>query len=286
MTDRHKLAPLEILFDRAQGEALPLPGELARLLGPLRLPANPSSLYVLGNFVSTLDGVVALNVAGHMSGGDISGFNIYDQAMVGLLRAVADAVIVGAATFRVEARHFLTPEDIAPALAHEYHQLRASLGKSDEPLNVIVTARGDLNLELPLFQQSRVPVLVITTTRGLQHLRKQTWPSSIQVEAVRESAPISAEAILRTVSQAARGKLLLVEGGPRLMSTFIDEQRLDELFLTLAPQIAGRDSSTERPGIVAGQLFAPARQRWSELVGVRRADSHLFLRYKLERKPL
>ncbi|HEU5377116.1 MAG TPA: dihydrofolate reductase family protein [Ktedonobacteraceae bacterium] len=282
-TSIQRLTPLTTLFEGAQGEELPLTGELARLLAPVRLNSATASTYVLGNFVSTLDGVVALNVTGHMSGGDISGFNIYDQAMVGLLRAAADAVIVGASTFRVEATHLLTPTDIAPAFATEYSQLRARLGKAGAPCNVIVTARGDLNLSLPLFQQSKVPVLIVTTAQGLQHLQRQSWPASIQVQAVRESGRIGAEAILHAVSQATQGKLLLVEGGPHLMSTFMDEQRLDELFLTLAPQIAGRDGALERPGLVAGQLFAPEHERWGKLVGVRQAANHLFLRYKFER---
>jgi riboflavin biosynthesis pyrimidine reductase len=47
--------------------------------------------------------------------------------------------------------------------------------------------------------------------------------------------------------------MILVEGGPLLMGDFFAERLLDELFLTLAPQIAGRDGSVERPGFVAGK---------------------------------
>ncbi|WP_201360899.1 hypothetical protein [Dictyobacter formicarum] len=57
------------------------------------------------------------------------------------------------------------------------------------------------------------------------------------------------------------------------------EQLLDELFLTLAPQIAGRDSATARPGLVEGHLFAPEHPLWGTLVSVKRGGSHLFLRY-------
>jgi riboflavin biosynthesis pyrimidine reductase len=61
-------------------------------------------------------------------------------------------------------------------------------------------------------------------------------------------------------------QIILVEGGPRLMGDFFAEQCLDELFLTLAPQVAGHS-------------FAPERPLWGTLVGVKRAGSHLFLRY-------
>ena len=51
---------------------------------------------------------------------------------------------------------------------------------------------------------------------------------------------------------------------------------------TLAPQVAGRDTTLDRPGLVAGQLLAPDRPRWGALVDVKRAGSHLFLRYAFE----
>ena len=73
--------------------------------------------------------------------------------------------------------------------------------------------------------------------------------------------------------------VIRVEGGPRLMGDFFAEQCLDELFLTLAPQVAGRDAARDRPGLVAGHTFAPERPLWGTLVSVKRAGSHLFLRY-------
>jgi riboflavin biosynthesis pyrimidine reductase len=63
------------------------------------------------------------------------------------------------------------------------------------------------------------------------------------------------------------------------MGDFFEGKCLDELFLTLAPQVAGRDGSTGRPGIVAGNRFAPERPLWGTLSGVKRGGSHLFLRY-------
>ena len=73
--------------------------------------------------------------------------------------------------------------------------------------------------------------------------------------------------------------VILVEGGPQLIGDFFAERCLDELFLTLAPQVAGRDDTSERPGLVAGKRFAPEHPIWGTLVGVKRGGSHLFLRY-------
>ena len=88
-----------------------------------------------------------------------------------------------------------------------------------------------------------------------------------------------AQAVLAAVQRARRCEMILFEAGPRLIGDFLAEKRLNELFLTLAPQVAGRDGSVERPGLVAGKQFAPEHPRWGTLVGLKRAGSNIFLRY-------
>jgi hypothetical protein len=61
--------------------------------------------------------------------------------------------------------------------------------------------------------------------------------------------------------------------------SFLGEGLLDEQFLTLAPQIAGRDGLAGRKGLVEGRVFAPDQPVWGKLVSAKRAQSHLFLRY-------
>jgi riboflavin biosynthesis pyrimidine reductase len=96
---------------------------------------------------------------------------------------------------------------------------------------------------------------------------------------VEQGGAIGARSILSEVGRLLEGKIFLVEGGPRLMGDFFAEKCLDELFLTLAPQVAGRDGSVERPGFVSGKRFGPEHPLWGTLAGVKRAGSHLFLRY-------
>src|SRR5438874_2452045 len=131
------LTPLEGLFDLHRGRDLPLPPALATLYGRLGFPERTARPFILGNFVTTLDGVVSLNVPGHAGGGDISGFNQHDRMVMGLLRAASDAVIVGAGTLRSVPGHLWTAQYIYPPLAQAYQTLRTSLGKADPPLNVI-----------------------------------------------------------------------------------------------------------------------------------------------------
>src|SRR5687767_12322282 len=115
------LPPLQTLYDAVDGDEVPLPVELATLYGRLIIPPHLEQPYVVGNFVTTLDGVVSLNMPGQSGGGPISGFNQHDRMVMGLLRAVADAVIVGAGTVRaVSPKHIWSAEYIYPPLAASY----------------------------------------------------------------------------------------------------------------------------------------------------------------------
>jgi riboflavin biosynthesis pyrimidine reductase len=278
------LQPLEALYTTTCGPGLPLPPELTRLYGRLEFPPHTGHPYVIGNFVSSLDGVVALNTPGaRTGGGEISGFNEQDRLVMGLLRAIADAVIVGAGTLRSVPNHRWTALHIYPPLLQAYEHLRASLGIAEPPLNVIVTAQGAVNLALPVFQSGEVPVLIVTTGDGAARLRKQTIPSWVQISVADGEQTLSAQAVLEAVNRVRDCKLILTEGGPKLMSAFFAERLLDELFLTLAPQVAGRDGTIERPGFVAGQSFAPEQPVWGTLVDLKRSSSHLFLRYAFPR---
>ena len=274
------LAPLKTLFETKRGKVLPLPAKLARLYGSLRMPQPRTHPHVLSNFVTTLDGVVSLNVKGHASGGDISGFSAQDRMVMGLLRAIADVVIIGAGTLGADRKHVWTARAIFPELADDYRRLSKALGKSEAPLNVIVSGSGDIDLRLPVFASGKVQALIVTTTAGAKRLFKQDVPDSVEVRAIRSSAgTIPASAILEEVCRLSPGKLILVEGGPRLLGDFYAQRLIDEQFLTLAPQIAGRDTDDRRFSLVMGQAFAPGEVPWGTLSDVRRGGSHLFLRY-------
>jgi riboflavin biosynthesis pyrimidine reductase len=273
-------APLQTLLQAAGGRRLPLPPGLTRLYGDFRLPRPHSGFYVYSNFVSTLDGVVSLQVKGHSGGGDISGFSAQDRMVMGLLRAAADAVIVGSGTLAADPDHLWTPEGICPELKDDFRRLDAAMRKPGAALNVIVSASGSLNLRLPVFSSGTVPAMVITTARGAKQLLKHKVPDSLRVHAIRRRAgEIAAHEILEIVGRTIVGKRILVEGGPRLLGTFYKERLLDEQFLSLAPQLSGREIGDARMSLVMGETFAPDDSRWGKLLDVRAGRRLLFLRY-------
>ena len=285
-SDSARLAPLRTLIETKSGRTLPLPPKLARLYGRLRMPLPGACPHVFSNFVTTLDGVVSLDIKGHASGGDISGFSAQDRMVMGLIRAIADVVIIGTGTLSADRRHVWTAPAIFPALADEYRQLSEALGQQGPPPNVIVSGSGRVDLRLPVFTSGKVPVLIITTSAGAKRLRGQSKSAPVEIHAIRgrgSPTAIPASAILDSVCRAQPRKRILVEGGPRLLGAFYAEQLVDEQFLTLAPQIAGRDAGDRRLSLVMGKAFAPGDAPWGSMIDARRGNSHLFLRYSFRR---
>jgi riboflavin biosynthesis pyrimidine reductase len=279
-----QFAALRTLLETTRGRALPLPPNLSRLYGAFRLPMPRARLHVFSNFVSTVDGVVSLQVKGHSGGGDISGFSSQDRMVMGLLRAAADAIIVGSGTLAADPEHLWTPQAICPELGEDFRRLADAMAKPRTALNVIVSAGGTVNLRLPVFASGKVPAMIITTARGAKQLQRQRVPDAVQIQAIRRrSGEIPAAEILRAVGRAITGKRVLVEGGPRLLGTFYKARLVDEQFLSLAPQLSGREPGDARMSLVMGETFAPRDPLWGRLIDVRQGSRLLFLRYSFSK---
>jgi hypothetical protein len=70
--------------------------------------------YMYSNFVQSRDGRISFGIPGQSGGGEVSNFNVHDQWIMGLLRARADAVIVGDVTLKIEPDHIWTHQYICP----------------------------------------------------------------------------------------------------------------------------------------------------------------------------
>ncbi len=277
------LTPLETLYETGAGDSLPLPDEIARLYGGLGFPRPTGQPYVISNFVTTLDGVVSLDVPGTTDGDELSGSSRHDSMVMALLRAACDAVIVGANSLRKSSQHIWTAGHVYPELAGAFATLRTRLGKSKEPLNVFVSASGNIDPELPVFHREDVPSLIVTTAGGAAKLAQGGMPRRVTVVQAGKAAPMSSREILNAIrSVLPQSTMYMAEGGPHLIGHFFAGKCLDELFLTLSPQIAGRDGKLERLGLTAGRVFAPGQGIWGKLLSLKRAENHLFLRYGFE----
>jgi riboflavin biosynthesis pyrimidine reductase len=259
---------LQTLYDVRGTAGGGLPREIIELYdGGLRL----DSPVVFGNFVSSMDGVVALPSV-HASPSVISGKSEADKFVMGLLRASADVVLVGAGTVRAEPQHRWTPEFICPQLEGGFARLRAGLGLSAQPRLAVLTSRGDLEPELPGLDGA----LVITTARGAARLRNRGLSSAAIMEAGEDVVDLN---VLIERLRAEGHGAILSEGGPTVIGQLLERALLDELFLTISPVAIGRTASQPRPGLVEGVDLLRDGPRAAELLSVRRHRSHLFVRY-------
>ncbi len=283
------MEPIRTLFATQPTEpsetALP-EGLRARYDGNLSFPPAPEERpYCIANFVSTLDGVVSFNLPGQSEGAQISNWNEEDRFIMGLLRASADAIVVGSGTLQAAGPHgSWLPEAVYPAAKDLYQKYRTEvLRKLEYPLVVIVTGTGELDLTSAVFHTPRTRVLILTTEPGKRRLSQSGSEALTSVEVKALSAAeerISPSAILTLLRQEAGVELLLHEAGPTLFGEFLAAGFMDELFLTVAPQIAGRDAVHPRPGLVANVQFSPATAPWWKLISAKSATDYLFLRYQ------
>ena len=247
-----------------------MPAELEKIYGQLGFADRA----VYSNFVESLDGVVTLGDK-PSAGSAISGRNTADRFLMGLLRAFADGVLVGAGTLRATPGHHWTPEHIYPDLAAGFADLRVNLGRKPRPRLVVLTGSGNVEVSHTAVVGGAT---IVTTRNGAVHLRPRL-PDSCDVIEVGDAKQVDVGAALDELR--ARGfDTILTEGGPHVMGELISRRLLDEDFLTMSPVIAGRDDDS-RLGMVAGAEFLPHHGLWSKLLSARRHGDFLFLRYDL-----
>ena len=283
-----QMTSIETLIDHDKDQAHTiLPAGLRDLYdGDLQFETPPAERpFVFANFVATLDGVVSYEVKGQASGSTISGFDPADRFIMGLLRASADAIIVGSRTVHgTESNSLWTPESINPDARHLYAEYRINvLRKRDNPLLVIVSGSGKLELDRAIFRTPEAPTVVITSQAGRQVLEMAGAAElpSLQIHVLDSSSgTFDTLAMLRLLHSQHGVRRLLHEGGPTLFGDFMAAHSVDELFLTLSPQIAGRSSYTMRPALVQGAAFAPEYAPWFQLLSVKQSSDRLYLRYR------
>jgi len=106
--------------------------------GDLAIPLVHGRPTLIANFVSTLDGVVSYNSPEAAGGGEISGPFGPDRFVMGLLRAVADVVLIGAGNLRAAPREAWTPRFIHPESAAGFAALRRRLRLQPDPITMML----------------------------------------------------------------------------------------------------------------------------------------------------
>jgi riboflavin biosynthesis pyrimidine reductase len=268
------LAPFELLTETADQPVYDLPTRLRDVYAGAIGFESPC---VYANFVSSVDGVVTLGPEQSSPGSLISGNSRADRFVMGLLRACADTVLLGAGTLRDSPGHRWTPAHVFPDAAAEFAELRRRLKRTESPRLVVVTAGGDIDV----LHSGLVPGSVIVTSDvGARHLMHRL-PAGVEVRSLGEPPNLSVQRVVESLRGDGDG-VILTEGGPTLVGQLLRGHLVNELFLTLSPVLLGRSSSEPRPGLVDATAFAVASAPALSLSSARRHGSHLFLRYAVE----
>lgn len=274
------LPRLETLFERTQDAPVPLPDALRESYGgALTFPERRP--HVFANFVESIDGLVSFDMPGLASAAVISKGHPGDRFVMGLLRAAADVVVSGAGTLRVEAKVTWTPQQIFPKAADLFREVRRARGLPDRTRVAILSASGDVDLSLPVFHSPDVDPLVVTSLSGAERLAS-AGAGDVRVRAVGEREPTMRQALDAVIAETGGG-LLLSEAGPTLFGRMLEERVVDELFLTLSPHVGGRSDERRGISLVEPKAFHPDAAPWADLVGVKRSEDFLLLRYAFRR---
>jgi riboflavin biosynthesis pyrimidine reductase len=266
------LEPLELLWEVEGLPAFDLPEGLERLYGGGFGLAPP---LVYANFVETLDGVAAIR-SEPRSNRLVGGGSEADRFVMGLLRASADAVLLGSGTLHGSPKSVWTAERAYPDGAEAFAELRRRLGLAPEPVLAVLTASGEIEPEHPALQRSAV---VLTTRLGAERCRERV-PEPVDVVVLGGETEVDPAEAVDALRQRGHTSILS-EAGPHVFGSLLAAGLVDELFLTVSPLLAGRSPLGERLALVEGEELLPGREVRGRLLGVRRDGGHLFLRYGL-----
>jgi riboflavin biosynthesis pyrimidine reductase len=193
--------------------------------------------WVLINMITTADGATAVGGRSGALGGAA------DKKVFAAIRAVADVILVGAGTVRAEN---YGPPSVPARLA-------------------IVSAKLDLAADARVFSNGYRPIIV--TTEDADATRRAALETVADVM-IAGTGHVDLRLALSNFSG-----VVLCEGGPSLNGQLIADGLVDELCLSLAPLLAGGESSRIARG---PEPEAPMRMHLARIL---EEDQILFLRY-------
>lgn len=224
---------------------------------------------VYSNFVETLDGVVAIPEL-ERSNALVADESEDDKFLMGLLRAFADVVLIGTGTLLASPKGRWRPAGVYPAGKAAFAELRERLGKPEHPAVAVVTTGASLDVTHPVLEDA----VVLTTAGGASKL-EGVVPNVIVVN---DGDWVDLRVALELLRSRGHS-LVLAEAGPTTFGELLAQGLVDELFLTVAPVLAGRLESRRRLGLVEGVELLPQTRVSPRLLSLRRSGEHLFTRY-------
>ena len=206
------------------------------LYGPI---AAASGSFVLAQVGQSLDGRIA-TPAGDAR--DVTGPD--GLAHLHRCRALVDAVIVGVSTVKAD-----DP------------QLSVRIVKGPAPVRVVIDCHADLTGEEGLFHDGGAPVILFQSTEA----RRKHFPNAEVVRLPPRPCGLDPREILAALGERSLGRIL-VEGGARTITRFINAGLVDRLHVAISPIIIGSGpSGISLPPI---ERLSAARRPATEVYGL------------------
>jgi riboflavin biosynthesis pyrimidine reductase len=235
---------------------LPSPGDELDLLQLAEAYAYPAMSWLRVNFVSSADGSASVD---GLSGGLSSAG---DKRVFGILRVLADVILVGSGTARSEN---YKPARARPTLA----PLRE--GRPAAAPIALVTGSLDLDLSSPLFTEAAPDSRTIVITSAASDPDRRAETAKVADVIVAGEQAIDLTQARAALADRGLGRVLC-EGGPHLFGDLGAAGLIDELCLSLSPTLAGPGAGR----IIAGASFSADRMTLRQTLT---DDGFLFLRY-------
>jgi len=221
---------------------------------------NKKLPFVFSNFAMTADGKIAF-----ASGNFVPFGSARDREHMMELRATADAIICGATTVDVT-------ETVLGTGGEKFRKLRLKNGLPEFPLRIVVSGTGSIDADAPIFQKHFSPVIVLTTKR-IAKSKLAKLRAAAQVK-ICDEGEIDFRAAFAWLRKKWNVRRLLCEGGGELHGALIRAGLVDELHLTVCPEIfGGRHSPTIAEGY--GFLSVADAGRFT-LKSMKRVENELF----------
>ncbi len=198
-------------------------------------PPHADRPWVLTNMISSLDGATTVDgVSGGLG-------KPADTHVFAALRAVADVIIVGAATARSE--RYKRPRPNPAAV-----EARLARGQQASPRLAIVSGSLSLPLDLPAFDSTSPtgPRPLVFTGSASSPKRRSQLAELADIEVASTSLADPRWILERLLDQGMR--IAMLEGGPSLNGQFAAAGCIDEWNLTLSPTLVSGQSARPAHG--------------------------------------
>jgi riboflavin biosynthesis pyrimidine reductase len=216
---------------------------------------------VRADFVASADG--AVSVDGRARGLQSPG----DNRVFAALRDLADVVVVGAGTARVEGYRSLRVKEQRAAIRREF-------GLAQTLPLAVISRSLELDPASTLFADEPDASRTILLTCEAAPAQRRAVLGEVADVLVCGAETVDL-AVARRALEARGHTRILTEGGPHTLAEFVQRQLLDELCLSITPCLVGPGPKRIVQGSAAWDAAYPMR-----LTGLLEDDSSLFLRYR------